>query len=228
MPRRHFTAATFAFLRELKANNDRDWFRANQDRYERHVREPALRFIRDFEPYLEQISPYFRADDRRSGGSLFRIHRDVRFARDKSPYKTHAGIHFRHEQGRDVHCPGFYLHLEPRAVFVGAGVWRPDSPTAQRIRAAILADADGWRLAAHRPPFAGRFELAGESLKRPPRGVPADHPLLADLLRKEFIGVHSLKQRDVTSADFLERFAEECRAAAPLVRFLCSALEVPF
>src|SRR5918996_4016229 len=132
-----FSPALFTFLRDLKQNNDRDWFKANKPRYEKAVLEPALQFIVDFEPHLLAISPHFVADPRPSGGSLFRIHRDTRFSKDKSPYKPYTGIQFRHELGKDAHAPGFYLHLEPGGVFAGAGIWHPDQPTLVRIREAI-------------------------------------------------------------------------------------------
>ena len=105
----HFTPALFEFLAELSMNNDREWFQANKARYERDVRNPLLDFVADFGERLRTISPHMVADPRASGGSMFRIYRDVRFSKDKSPYKTNAGAHFRHEVGREVHGPGFYL-----------------------------------------------------------------------------------------------------------------------
>lgn len=228
MPAKHFGSGLFAFLRELRANNTRAWFEANKDRYEMQVREPALQFIRDFEPHLQAISPYFRADDRRAGGSLFRIHRDVRFGKDKSPYKTSVGMQFRHEEGKNVHCPGFYVHLEPRSVFVGAGIWHPDGPTLTRIRQAIVDDADGWSDAVGDAGFADTFKLAGDSLSRPPQGYPADHEHLADLKRKDFIGVAELSQAAATRTGFIDEVAAICARSTPLMRFLCDAVEVGF
>lgn len=225
---RHLPPALFGFLRELAAHNDREWFQQNKDRYEAAVRESALAFIRDFEPRLESISPHFRADDRRAGGSLFRIHRDVRFSRDKRPYKTHTGIQFRHAAGRDAHAPGYYLHLEPRHVFVGCGCWRPDAPALARIRARILEDPRGWSEAVGDGRFRRGWELAGESLQRAPRGLPADHPLVDDLKRKDFIAVRRLSQKDVTAPGFLDRFGDLCEEATPFMRYLCGAVEVPF
>ena len=100
-----FGPELFSFLADLRANNDREWFAANKDRYERDLLEPSLAFIEDFAPRLDKISPHFRADARPSGGSLFRIYRDTRFSKDKSPYKTNLGIHFRHERAKDAHAP---------------------------------------------------------------------------------------------------------------------------
>ena len=107
MAKRYFTPALFAFLKDLAANNDRTWFKANQDRYETVVRQPALDFITDMVEPLEAISPHFVADSRTVGGSLFRIHRDTRFSKDKTPYKLNTGMHFRHERAKDAHAPGF-------------------------------------------------------------------------------------------------------------------------
>ena len=218
--------ALFRFLAELAAHNDRDWFAANKERYESDVREPALAFVTAFGPYLEAISPHFVADARKVGGSLFRIHRDTRFSKDKSPYKTHTGIQFRHERAKDVHAPGFYLHLEPRQVFVGIGLWRPETSDARAIREAIDADPDGWKKAARGMRSRTSFELAGESLKRPPAGFAKDHALIEDLKRKDFIATARLTQKQVTAPDFVERFAGHCRAGQPFVSFLCGALDL--
>ena len=222
---RSFGPELFRFLRDLKTHNDRGWFAANKDRYEDEVRGPALDFVADVAPQLERVSPHFVADPRPSGGSLFRIHRDTRFAKDKSPYKTYVGIQFRHELGKDAHAPGFYLHLEPKAVFVGAGIWHPDQATLARIREAIAADPTAWRRATGDPK---RFRLAGESLKRAPAGFDPAHPLIEDLKRKDFICVASLSERDVCAPGFVDAFVHMCRDASPLVRFLCAALDAPF
>jgi uncharacterized protein (TIGR02453 family) len=219
---RSFSPALFAFLRDLKANNDRAWFTDNKERYEREVRDPALDFVEDFAPHLERISPSFVADSRPNGGSLFRIHRDTRFSKDKSPYKTHTGLHFRHERAKDAHAPGFYLHLEPGGVFVAAGIWRPDAPTLLRIREAIARDPDGWSAATK------GVRLSGDSLKRAPAGFDPEHPLVEDLKRKDFIGVVTLTEKDVCARGFVERFAGTCRDLSPLVRFLCAAVEVRY
>lgn len=225
---RSFTPELFAFLRDLAANNDRAWFADNKARYEESVREPALRLIEEFAPRLAEISPHFVADSRPVGGSLYRIHRDVRFSRDKSPYKTAAAITFRHELGRGTHAPVYHLHLEPGRVFAGAGVWRPDREALGRVRAAIAADPDGWRAAVGAAPFAERYSLAGDSLKRPPAGFDAAHPLIEDLKRKDVVATASLTQGDVTRGGFIDRYAEACRAASPFMGFLCRALAVPF
>lgn len=227
-PSRSFSPALFAFLSELQENNDREWFKANKRRYEEAVQEPALEFIADFAPLLRGISPHFVADPRPVGGSLFRIYRDTRFSKDKTPYKTHTGVQFRHEQARDVHAPGFYLHLEPGRAFVGAGMWRPDSPALAKIREAIAAEPERWTKAMQESLRGEMFRFEGESLKRPPAGYDPAHPLIDDLKRKDFIAVAKLSQKTVTSTGFAESLADTFRASTPLMRFLCKATGVPF
>ena len=151
-----FSRQTFAFLRELAENNDRDWFKANGERYEDVVREPALQFISDFGTRIDEVSSHFLAVPKKVGGSLFRIHRDVRFSRDKRPYKTHIGIHFRHEQHRDAHAPGFYLHIEPGSVFMGGGMWRPHPEALRAIRRQIVEDGTGWAEVTSKPGLGER------------------------------------------------------------------------
>jgi uncharacterized protein (TIGR02453 family) len=223
-----FGPELFSFLADLRANNDRGWFAANRDRYEEDLLEPALAFIDAFSIRLEKISPHFRADARPSGGSLFRIHRDTRFSKDKSPYKTNVGIHFRHEQAKDAHAPGFYLHIGPGEVFAGAGIWHPDGAAATRIREAIVADPGGWRRATRGGAFAKRLELGGDSLKRVPSWADPEHPFADDLRRKDFFGWARLDEADVVAPGFVDGYARICRTATPLMRFLCGALDVPY
>jgi len=222
------TSQAFEFLGDLAENNNREWFQDNKRRFEEELREPALQFVRDFAPYLGEISPFFRADPRKTGGSMFRIYRDTRFSKDKSPYKTYTGLQFRHERGKDAHCPGFYLHLQPRECFMGVGVWHPDGETLRAIRAAIDNDPERWKKASRGKAFADTFELAGDSLKRAPKGYDVDHPLIDDIKRKDFIGVTKLTQKQVTGVAFVQNFAKLCTKGSPLVHFLCDAVDVPF
>ncbi len=223
-----FSPGLFSFLEELAEHNERPWFKANRQRYDDSVQEPALAFITEFAPHLRRITPHSAAVARPVGGSLFRIQRDTRFARDKTPYKTNVGISFRHEQAADVHAPGYYLHLEPGESFAACGVWHPSTTELARIRDAIAADPDGWAAAAHRGSFAASFKLDGDSLVRPPRGYDPEHPMIADLKRKDFIGVAMLTEQAVLAAGFVEEYARLCEDAVPLMRFLCEAVEVPF
>ena len=220
----HFSPKLFKFLKDLNANNDRDWFKANKARYERDVKEPLLSFIADVAGPLEKISEHFVADPRPTGGSMFRIYRDTRFSKDKRPYKTQASAHFRHARAKDVHAPGFYLHLEPGNVFAGAGIWRPDTAALKKLREALDADQTGWKRALGRKAFKERWSLGGESYKRPPRGFDADHPLITDLMRKDFIAVTNFTQKEVCQADFLRRFITALKGAAPLTAFVTKGL----
>lgn len=224
----HFSSELFQFLVELQANNNRDWFADNKARYERDVKEPLLSFIADFEPHLNSISEHFVADTRANGGSMFRIYRDVRFSKDKTPYKTHGAIHFRHEAGKSAHAPGFYLHLGPDEIFAGVGLWRPDSAAIFSIRERIVDDTQGWHEALQAPGFAEEFDLGGESLKRPPRGFNPDHPEIENLKRKDHIAAVSFSQQEVTSAGFIDSFADACRAASPYAQFLTTAVGLPY
>jgi uncharacterized protein (TIGR02453 family) len=218
-----FSPGLFKFLRELSEHNERDWFNANKDRYERELKEPALAFIEDVGYRLPDVAPHLVADKR----SLFRIYRDTRFAKDKTPYKTHVGIYFRHARSADADTAGLYLHLEPGHVFLGAGIWHPGSPALKRIRDAVVARPDAWRdaLAAVGP----EWTLAdGETLKRPPAGYSSDHPLIADIKRKSFAVTSRLSQKDATARGFLEVCEERMRRVRPFMAFLGDALGVDY
>jgi uncharacterized protein (TIGR02453 family) len=220
----HFGRELIKFLKDLRANNNREWFQANKQRYEKVVRDPLLRFVADFGPRLAKISPHFVADPRPMGGSLFRIYRDTRFSRDKSPYKTAAALHFRHEKAKDVHAPGFYLHLEPGNVFAGVGIWRPDAATLGQIRSVIVENPAKWKRAKTAKSFTDRYELAGESLKRAPKAYDPDHPLIEDLKRKDFVAFTQFKEADLFRAGFLGEYAKTARAAKPFMEFLTRAV----
>jgi uncharacterized protein (TIGR02453 family) len=223
-----FAPALFRFLRELRKNNDREWFLAHKETYERDVREPALRFIAAIAPALRRISPQLVADPRPSGGSLFRIHRDVRFGADKRPYKTHAGIHFRHVGAEGVHPPGFYLHLEPGDVYAGAGIWQPEGAALSDVRDAIEKSPAAWRRAVGARDFTATWQFSGESLVRVPRGYDPDHELAADLKRKSYLVITGFSEREACAADFPERLESAWRTSAPLMRFLTRALALPW
>ena len=220
----HFTPALFEFLSELADNNNREWFQDNKSRYERDVRDALVQFVSDFGDRLREISPYMVADPRLSGGSIFRIYRDVRFSKDKSPYKTNAGMHFRHEVGRDVHGPGLYLHLQPGQVFAAAGIWRPNSATVGKIRGAIVANPDRWKGIVTEARFSSIYTLDGESLKRAPRGVDPDHPLIEHLKLKSFAATTSFTQEEACSADFIDSYADTCKIASPFAEFLTASV----
>jgi uncharacterized protein (TIGR02453 family) len=219
-----FTKATFDFLDELAANNNRTWFEANKPRYEELVREPALEFIAAMAPVLEKIAPSFRAEPRKMGGSLMRVFRDTRFSRDKTPYKTNIGIQFRHALGKDVHAPGFYVHVAVDECFFGAGCWHPEPDALGRIRDLIAAKPERWFAVRDDKKFAAQWDLAGDSLTRPPRGYAADHCAIDDLKRKDFIGLAPLSAAEVTASGLVRQAGVRFATAAPFMKFLCEAL----
>ncbi len=222
-----FPKEFFSFYRKLGKNNNRDWFNENKQSYLDYVVAPSLEFIEAMQPKLRKVSPCFMAIAKRSRGSLMRIYRDTRFSKNKQPYKTNLGIQFRHEMGKDVHAPGFYFHYSAKETFLGAGVWCPASGPLNQIRAGIDDDAAKWKRVSRSKKFTSRYELAGDSLKRPPRGYTKDHKLIDDLKRKDHIAITSMSPQDLATADIVELTTERIRVAMPYVRFLCDALRLP-
>lgn len=223
-----FSTDTIKFLKQLKKNNNRDWFNQNKDRYETFVREPSLEFIESMAAPLRKVSEHFLAVPKKMGGSLMRVYRDIRFSKDKTPYKTNVGIHFRHEFGKNVHAPGYYLHIAPNETFLGLGIWHPDTEALKKIRSYIQEEPTRWKRAINSKAFKETFELAGESLKKAPFGIEKDHPMIHDLKRKDFIGVTSLSDDAILSSDLLKTVVEHFKKGNNLMRFLCDALRVPF
>ena len=224
----YFTTELPKFLHQLDRNNNKEWFTANKARFEQHVRDPLLQFIADFKPKLAKISPHLMADPHPTRGSMFRIYRDTRFSKDKRPYKTWVAAQFRHEAGKDVHAPGFYLHLSPTEVFAGVGIWHPDGPALTMIRDAIVENGAEWKRAIKGKTFQSTFELQGDALKRPPKGYDPDHPLIEDLKRKDFIGVAEFNPKELVSPDFLDRYTKTMRVGTPFMKFLTKAIGVPW
>jgi uncharacterized protein (TIGR02453 family) len=223
-----FGKPTLRFLDELADNNERAWFAEHKPRYEADVLTPALDFIAAMSPRLAKLSDHFLAIPQRQGGSLMRPYKDTRFSRDKTPYKTNVGIQFRHELGKDVHAPGFYVHIEPGACFIGAGMWHPEPDALATIRARIVEAPDEWKKVRADRRFAAAWSLGGASLARPPRGVAKDHPWVEDLKRKDFIAGSDIGDDVVATPDFPAFVARQFAAAAPLMRFLCRTLELQY
>ena len=223
-----FPLGTLHFLDELSKNNNRRWFEKNKPRYEQDLLEPALAFIAAMADPLAKISPHFRAVPKRVGGSLMRIYRDVRFSKDKRPYKTNIGIHFRHEKGKDVHAPGFYFHVDPDQVFVGAGIWHPDSKTLAKLRKAIDKKSTDWKKAKGGKAFRDKFEAHGDSLIRPPKGYAADHPLIEDLKRKDHIATCQFDHDLLFEPTIVKETTARLRTTKSYMAFLCQALGLKF
>ena len=219
---------SLAFLQQLAGHNSKDWFSQHKEHYEQLIRGPSLAFIEAMEPHLHAISPRFRAIAKKSGGSLMRVYRDIRFAKDKTPYKTNIGIQFRHEVGKDVHAPGFYLHIEPANCFLGVGIWHPDNQALGRIRDFILDNPASWKATRDEKAFAKAFSLVGDSLKRPPRGYPADHELIEDLKRKDYIACKDFDPSLICEQSFTQFVAKSYKQADPFMHYICEALALPY
>ncbi|MBX3693238.1 DUF2461 domain-containing protein [Dokdonella sp.] len=224
----YFTTATFRFLRELAANNTREWFSANRARYEETVREPYLALLADLQAPLARISPHYVADLRRQGGSLFRIHRDTRYAHDKSPYKSWAGARLFHKRARETEAPSFYIHIEPGHCFVGGGLWHPQPETTRRIRDFLVNNPSSWKKATRSKTFQASFALGGASLVRPPRGYEPHHELIEDLKRKDFVATAAFTGKLATSTELHPYLVEHLNRVAPLVDYLCASLDLDF
>ena len=224
MAARYFSPRSFEFFEELERNNNRDWFLKNKSRYENEVREPMLAFIAAFAPQLKKISACYVADPRPSGGSMMRIYRNLRFSRDKTPYKTNAAAAFGHRDAGHFEAPSFYLSLSAAEGFAGVGIWHPQADVVRKIRDAIVVRSPTWKKAIDDRKFCARFELGGDKLARPPRDYDPAHPLIEDLKRKDFIGATDFTRKEVCSDQFLNQFTSACVAAAPFMKFLTEAL----
>lgn len=223
-----FDEKTIRFLKQLARNNRREWFQENKPRYEDCVRTPALNFIEAMSPRLEKLSGCVLAEARKVGGSLMRPYRDTRFAKDAPPIKTNIGIQFRHRMGKDVHAPGWYVHIEPWRCFLGAGVWHPDSAALTKIRAYIDQHGKSWESVLSRRSLSSDWSPTGEQLVRPPRGYSADHPFLKWLKYKDHILVHEVSGQDVVGPQFESYVAKRFRTSLPFMVQLCEALGLPF
>jgi uncharacterized protein (TIGR02453 family) len=211
-----FTPELFDFLRQLKRRNNRDWFTRNKPRYEQAIRNPATLFVATVTPRLAKLSRTLPASALR--GSVFRIYRDVRFSSDKRPYKTHVGMHWTYAKSKDVHAPGYYLHLEPESCFVAAGIWHPDNVLLNRIREAIISQPQRWKK------IRRGIELGGDRLSRPPRGFDPAHPFIEDLKCKDYVASVDLTPRQICSPKFIGDFLKACRSLTPLVEFTWAAM----
>lgn len=215
-----FTPDLFAFLRDLKHHNNRDWFEKNRSRYQAAVETPMLEFIHQVGERLPATCPGYTADARRVGGSMFRIYRDTRFSPDKSPYKTWMAARFTPRRAkRGTHTPSFYLHLGLEDSFGGGGIYHADLAILTRIRQRIVSHPKAWRAV-----LESGITLEGDRLKRPPAGYDPKHPFIEDLKRKDLYAFTEFTEAQVTSPKFIDRFMRACADVAPLVGFLTEAV----
>lgn len=225
-----FPRSAFAFLKALAENNNREWFEANRETYELALRTPMRALIEEMDARLAITVPELTGTVK---GSMFRIHRDVRFSKDKSPYKTNAACWFYHVDakgsvGQDaVHGgAGLYFQLQPGHCFAGGGVWMPPAPSLRKIRAALDVGHEEFNDIVNARAFRKRLGTmqSDAMLKRMPRGFDPDHPAAAWLRCQSFTADCALTQRDVTSASLPDTLEEIFTIMTPLVRWLNRAL----
>ena len=223
-----FTKRALTFFRGLARHNEKPWFEAHRDEYENEVRLPMRELIEDLDARFAEFAPEIGGDPKRS---MFRIYRDIRFSKDKSPYKTAAACWFNHRNAShnvgseaDAGSAGYYFHLQPGKSGLGAGIWMPPRPQLNKLRAAIADDATRFDRMAHSIPK--RFDGLDDegSLKRMPRGYAEDHPAAKWLRFQSFTSGRSITDAQVTSPSLASFLAREYEALLPLVRWLNGAL----
>jgi uncharacterized protein (TIGR02453 family) len=216
---------TFAFLNDLKENNNREWFNANKERYETSKKE--------FEDFIDQLIhgiatfdnsiAHFTAKD-----CIFRIYRDVRFSKDKSPYKTHFGAHITSAPKKsEIHSrAGYYVQISPGDSFLGGGAYLPQSDWLQDIRQEISYHGDEFRAILSDPDFKKYFgEMEGEKLSKAPKGYLPDHPEIEFIKHKSFLGMSKCEDKLVTSASFLDHCTKAFHALYSFDIFLNRAMD---
>jgi uncharacterized protein (TIGR02453 family) len=227
---RGFRPAALTFLRSLARNNRRDWFEAHRETFESELRGPMAALVEEMDVRFAELAPEIVGDPKRS---LFRIHRDVRFSADKSPYKTNVASWFHHAAGgRGVGAStphggaGFYLHVEPGRSQIGGGIWMPPRATLQRIRTRIDEEHASLAAVLRQPELRRRFGgLAEEAmLTRMPRGFAADHPAATLLRHRSFTVGRALAERELFSPRLPELLVTDYARILPLVRWLNAAL----
>ena len=225
-----FRPQALGFLRRLKRNNRREWFERNRAVYETEVRGPMRALVEEMDVRLARLAPEITGDPRHS---IFRIHRDIRFSSDKSPYKTNAACQFYHHDagrgaGQDAQGAGagLYFQLEHGQCFVAGGMWMPARPALERIREAIADDPEAVEQLLRAPAFRRRFRRLDEEdmLKRMPRGYGEDHPAARWLRYRSFTATRMMTEREVLSPRLPAILARDFETLMPLVRWLNAAI----
>ena len=217
-----FTRKTLAFLRALKRNNDREWFRARKTEYEQHVRGPMIALLQQLARDLPVFAPDLVSEPR---VCLFRIYRDTRFSSDKRPLKTNVAAHFPSRKFPKGEGAGMYIEVAPQWVWMGGGIYMPSSGELNAIRAAIADDHRRFRRVVTAPAFRRAVgELSGEQLTRVPRGYLKDHPAAEYLRHRQFIGGREYPADFAVSPRFYSELVTVFRGIAPLVGFLNHAI----
>ncbi len=218
-----FSKAGIGFLRQLKRNNNRTWFELHKHEYEVHLKLPLQSFIFALQPYFASFAPEFDVSPKRS---TFRIYRDIRFSKDKSPYKTHIAAHFvLRGKEKGFVGSGYYFHIEPGEVFAGGGIYMPDAEQLKGIRKALATRSDEFLAIVNDARFKKRFgKIEGDKLQRIPKGYDESHPMAEWLKLKQFFVGKSLAESVCYKASLVGTIASLYEEANPLVKFLNRAV----
>lgn len=212
-----FTKKTLSFLRALKKNNDREWFRAHRDEYERHVRQPMIAVVERLAIDFRGFAPDLVAAP---AVSLFRPWRDTRFSENKTPLKTNIAAVFPHRALGRMNGAALYFEVATDWVWVGGGVYAPDGPQLHALREHIVEHQKRFESVIGAPAFRRLGGLKGDTLSRIPRGFRKGHPAARYLVHKQFMGVREEPARFAAEPDFYRQLAATFRTMAPLVHFL--------
>lgn len=217
-----FPREGITFFKQLKKNNNREWFTNHKTEYEEFVKMPMQALISALQMPMMTIAPEFEFNPKRS---MFRIHRDTRFSKDKTPYKTHVAAIF-HPKGHWEKSAGLYLHIEPAEIYLGGGIYMPDGVQLKKIRNAIANRSDEFLSIVQEEKFKTRFgKLEGSKLQRNPQGFLQDHPMIEWLKYKQFFAGVSWKTEECFSPKFVDKIITVYRDLLPFVRFFNAALE---
>ncbi|MGB0429860.1 MAG: DUF2461 domain-containing protein [Bacteroidia bacterium] len=208
--------STFNFLADLEQNNNKDWFDLNRKKYQK-AKDNFVDFI---DKVIEQLSVF---DHHLAGLSakdcLFRINRDIRFSKNKAPYKTNFGAYIAFG-GRKSEYAGYFFHLKPGECFLGGGMYKPSTPVLRKIRQEIDYNASQIKEIINQKQFTKTFgSLKGEKLVTAPKGYPKDHPEIELLKFKSYFVMHALNESDLMSANAVEHCAELFKVVFPFNRF---------
>ena len=224
-----FTVELIDFLRDLQANNNKAWFVVNKDRYEHYARDEMVKALIELQAELSVFAPQIEIIPKIMGGSIHRIHRDLRFSKDKTPYKTHLSAHLKHRQREKSRGLGFYIHIEPGGSIVAGGIWHLQPKDALTVRNRIVERPDRWAAATKSADFLKRYgEVSGEQLKRVPKEFDSNHKFAADLRRKGFGGLAYLSDDQILEPDCIPLLLDYFKFTGPLMQFLAEAFDLPW
>jgi uncharacterized protein (TIGR02453 family) len=213
-----FPPDTIRFLRALTRNNRREWFNARKDQYQAHVRAPMIAVIERLAVDFRAFAPELVASPKLS---MYRIHRDTRFSENKTPYKTHVAAVFPWRGLPKHEGAGVYFHVAPDGVWIGGGMYAPQTPQLHAVREHVAANVRRLRAIVESTPFKKTVgTLEGERLQRVPRGFPKDHEAAEYLKYRQFLAGRELPASIATSPLFYRTLISVFRQVAPLVRFL--------